>query len=449
MGIADELAAALQAAARRHHVPGATAGILVGDTCVTAAHGVTNVEHPAPVSPASLFQVGSISKTFTSAAVMVLVQAGKLALDDPVARFLPELGATTGLDLEAITVERTLSHQSGFDGDHLFVAREWDDLAALRDARRLFVPGTGFSYSNAGFSIAGAVVARIVGTTFEAFVRERLLRPLGLRTACFTADEAITHSVAAPHWVNGDTAHQIRGMGWQPHWELGPVDRPAAGLIASVEHLMTWCRFQTTGTALDGAPILTPQSLARLHQPVVTATAVEDIALDWSVWSIDGATGIGHGGLTAGYASDLVVVPERDFAFVGLTNGTNGGRVNDEVRRWALLRFAGLEETDPTPDAAYAVEPARLTGCFEHAFSLLRVTPGERPGTVVLTAFPREGVEGWQPPIDPPFTCAFFTPDHAVSIDPPGPPRILRFGFGDDGRIDWLLWSGRRAPRVG
>ena len=117
----------------------------------------------------------------------------------------------------------------------------------------------------------------------------------------------------------------IRGAGWQPGWELGPVDRPAGGLIASVEHLMTWCRFQWTGTALDGSPILTPESLARLHTPIVTATVIEDIAIDWFVWDIDGARAIGHGGLTAGYASDLVVVPELDFAFVGLTNGTNGG----------------------------------------------------------------------------------------------------------------------------
>ena len=448
MAMAEELGAALRAAAERHHVPGAAAGMLVGDECVTAAHGVTNVEAPAPVRPATLFQVGSITKTFTSAAVMLLVQEGRLALDDPVARHLPELGPATGLDLEAITVEHALSHQAGFDGDHLFVARAWDDLTALRDARRLFPPGAGFSYNNAGFSLAGAVVARVSGQPYECFVRERLLRPLDLRSACFTADEAITSSVAAPHWVNGETAHLIRGMGWQWRWELGPVDRPAAGLVASVEHLMTWCRFQGAGTALDGSLVLTPESLARLHRPAVEATAVEEVGLDWSVWDVDGATTIGHGGLTAGYASDLVVVPERDFAFVGLTNGTNGGRVNDEVRRFALARFAGLHESDPVPDPAFAPEPSRLVGRFVHAFSMLTVTPGNLPGTVVLTASRRDDVDGWQPPIDPPFTCAFFAPDHAVSIEPAGSPRIARFGFDPDGGLEWVLWSGRRALRV-
>jgi CubicO group peptidase (beta-lactamase class C family) len=446
----DELALALEAAAREHHVPGAAAGVLVGDECITAAYGVANVDSPAAVTPASLFQVGSISKTFTSAAVMLLVQEGRLALEDPVAKHLPDLGPATGLDLEAITVERALSHQAGFDGDHLFVAREWDDLTTLRGARRLFAPGTGYSYNNAGFSIVGAIITAVSGESFESFVRNRLLRPLGMRSAGFTADEVITSPVAAPHWVNGANAHVIRGAGWQPGWELGPVDRPAGGLIASVEHLMTWCRFQWTGTALDGSEILSRESLGRLHSPVVEATCIEDIGLDWFVWQIDGADAFGHGGLTAGYASDLVVVPAHDFAFVGLTNGTNGAMVYDAVRRWALQRFAGLDEHDPEPDPGLRIDVDRFTGRYLHAFSLLTVTSGAAPGTILVTASKRDDLDetSWQPPIDPPFSCGFFNHDHAVSVSPPGSPRVARFGGDRDGRAEWLLWSSRRAPRV-
>jgi hypothetical protein len=254
-----------------------------------------------------------------------------------------------------------------------------------------------------------------------------------------------------PHWIHRDTAHVIRRAGWQPGWELGPVDRPAGGLVASVEHLMTWCRFQRTGTALDDTVILTPDSLDVLHTPVVKANCVEDIGLDWFVWSIDGATAIGHGGLTAGFASDLVIVPEHDFAFVGLTNGTNGALVYDAVRRWALQRFAGLDERDPEPDPLLSIDTGRFTGRFVHAFSMLTVTPAPAPGTVVVAATPRDDLAdgSWQPPVDPPFTLAFFTADHAVSTDPPGSPRVARFGFDDgDERASWLQWSGRRAPRV-
>lgn len=452
MAIQDELASVLATAAKEHHVPGATTGVLVGDDCWTAAYGVTNVDYPAPVSPATLSQVASITKTFTGAAVMLLVQEGRLALEEPVAKHLPELGPATGLDFETITVEHLLSHQAGFDGDHLFVRREWDDLAVLASARRIFPPGQGFSYNNAGFSIAGAVIEAISGQTFDAFTRERLLLPLGMVSAGFTADHAISYSVMTPHVVIADRAYVIRGAGWQPGWELGPVDRPAGGLIASVEHLMTWCRFQETGTALDDSPILTPESLERLHTPVVNANAREDIGLDWYVGTVDGATWMGHGGVTAGHISDLVLVPEKRFACVTLTNATNGASVNDAVRRWALERCAGLDERDPEPDPLLTIDPERFAGRYAHAFSQLNVSAGSEPGTLILTATPREDADGgWQPPLDPPYTIAFFNEDHAISIDPPGPPRIVRFGFGDgdDRRAEWIQWSGRQAPRTG
>jgi CubicO group peptidase (beta-lactamase class C family) len=450
MAPGDELTVALAEAAAAHHVPGATAGILVGEDCFTASYGVRSSDDPVPVRPDALFQVGSISKTFTAAAVMLLVQDGKVALDDPVARHLPRLGPATRLDFDTITVEQSLSHQAGFDGDHLFVQREGDDLSVLASARRLFEPGTGYSYSNAGFSVAGAVIEAASGQPFETFVRERLLLPLGMLSASFTADAAITHPVTTPHWVFGDRAHPIRGAGWQPRWELGPVDRPAAGLIASVEHLVTWCRFQQTGTAIDDSPILHADSLARLHTPVVTADALDAVGLDWHVRALDGVTSIGHGGVTAGYVSDLVVVPERDFAFVGLTNATNGAAVNDTVRRWALQRFAGIDERDPQPDPTVAVDVDALTGTYLFSFARLTVTAGAEPATIVITASARDDLDdrAWQPPLDPPHALGFFTSDQAISTHPPGPPKLARFGPVREGRAPWLQWSGRRALRV-
>lgn len=451
MTIEAELASVLRATAEEHHVPGAAAGVLVGDQTYTAVHGVTNVELPYPVIPATMSQVASITKTFTSAAVMVLVEEGRLRLEDPVARHLPKLGPATGLDFDAITVEMVISHQAGFDGDHLFVERVTDDLSRLADARRLFPPGEDYSYNNAGFSIAGAVIEAVAGQTFASFVRERLLLPLGMVAAAFTADEAITYSVMAPHVVLEDQAYVIRRAGWQPGWELGPGDHAAAGLIASVEHLLAWCRFQRTGSALDGTVILAPESLERLHTPVVTADLTESVALDWSVGDLDGAVSIGHGGVTAGHVSDLVVVPERDFAFAGLTNATNGASVNQAVRRFALERFAGIDERDPEPDPSLVIDVDRFCGRFLYPFAALEVTPGPDPGTLTVTASPRDDTDGWKPPPDPPMTLAFFAPDQAVTLDAPGPAQVARFGGSDDrddGSMAWVLWSGRRSPRI-
>jgi CubicO group peptidase (beta-lactamase class C family) len=448
MALGEELEAVLASAATEHGVPGAMAGVLVDGECHTAAYGVTNVEHPLPVDSATLFQIASLTKTFTATAVMLLVDESKVALEDPVAKHLPDLAARTAIDFDAITVEHLLSHQAGFDGDHLLVTRETDSLDALRDARRLFPPGSEYSYNNAAFSIAGALVGAVSGDPFESFVQTRLLGPLGMDTAAFRADDVITHRVAAPHFVVGDTTMVLRGFGWQPGWELGAVDRAAGGLIASVDQLLRWCRFQLAGQSSEGEQLIAPESLDRLHTPVVRVDAIEEGALDWSVWRYAGGTAMGHGGLTVGYCSNLVVAKEHGVGVVTHTHAVNGAGVNQAVRRWALERCAGIIVRDPEPDPAVVIEPGAFAGEFVAPFARLTLSAGEQPNTITLTSSQRDDVDGWKPPPDAPMTLAFFRPDHAVTLDASGPARVARFAFDADGRVDWLLWGGRRAPRT-
>ena len=443
----DELSEILGDSVAEHGATGAVAGVLIGDECRVAAHGVTNIDYPRPLGSSSLFLVGSISKTFTAAAIGMLVDEGLLSFDEPVARHVPALAGCAELELDVLTVEHALSHQGGFDGDHLLVSGGGRGLEGLAGARRLFPTRTGFSYSNAAFSIAGAVIESVSGTDYASFVRDRLLRPLGMRSATFRADEAITYDVAAPHWVLDGVSHVLRGVGWQPGWELARVDWPAGGLIASIDHLLAWCRFQRTGASPDGATLLSSATLARLQAPVVKADLLDDVALDWFVRDVDGVTTIGHSGLTVGYSSDLVFAPQRDFAFVGTSNATNGGAVIQSVRRWALERFAGVRETDPVPGPGLDTDVGRVTGRYLHPFAVLEVSPAGEPGTVTVTQSRRQ-VEGWQPPLDPPVDAKFFAPDHVVTVGGPGPARVASFGPEVGGRSAWMLWGHRRAPRI-
>src|SRR5262249_6928757 len=161
---------------------------------------------------------------------LLLAEDGLLSFDDPVAKYLPDLGARTGLDADAITIEHLLSHQAGFDGDHL-MAQKSGDLSELRNARRFFEPGAGYSYNNAAFSIAGALIEKVSGEPFDRFMRRQLFIPLGMHTACFRADDAIMHRVAMSHASVGGPPFVIRRLGWQPGWELQPIDWPPGGLI--------------------------------------------------------------------------------------------------------------------------------------------------------------------------------------------------------------------------
>jgi len=443
MGIGDELSEVLTATAEAHGVPGSVAGVWVDGEAHVAVVGVTGVEHPAPLVEATQFQVGSVTKTLTSTLVALLVDEGRVAYDDPVARHLPDLAAALlpDVDLEAITVEHLLSHQAGFDGDHLFTHPEAHHLEALAGARHLFAPGEGFSYNNAGFSLAGELVGAVAGQPYAEVVARRLVGPLGLEGACFTADDAITRPVALPHWVIEGKAYVLRGAGWQPGWELGPLDWAAGGLIASVPHLLRWGRFQLDGAADDGTVLLDAAARTRLHTPVVDADEVSSVALDWSVRTTDGVTTIDHGGVTVGYCTDLVVVPEGEVVVACCTHATNGGAVNQAVRRWALERFAGIVERDPSPDPEAPVDPERVAGRYLHPFGVLTVVAGDEPGTVVVTTEARTDV-GWQPPPDPPTTFGFTGPGDAVSVGGVGVADLLRCGEG------WIQVRGRRAPRI-
>jgi CubicO group peptidase (beta-lactamase class C family) len=436
----DSLAEQLAAHVETHGVPGAAAGVLVDGEAHTACVGITNVEHPLPVTDTTLFQVASITKTFVSAAILLLHEEGRLSLDDPVGTHLPDLHARTGLDTDAITIEHLLSHQAGFDGDHLFVGRIPDSLDQLADARRLFPPGTGVSYNNAAFSIAGEVISAVSGVGFESFIKDRLLQPLDI-AGFFTADECITHRVAAPHFASrSGTVRVLRGTGWQPGWELGPVDRAAGGLITSVDGLLKWARFQLG----DGGGILRRESLERMHTPVAQLDRWTGIALDWFVQG----RAADHGGLTAGYCSTLVIVPDAGVAVVCLTHATNGGVVNPAIRRWALAEHAAIVESDPAPDPTVSIDTARFEGRFLSPFALLTITAGPGPNTLTVTSSPRDDVDGWKPPTEPPVTVAFVDEHHGVTLDSVGTQRWIQLGYGTDDRCEWLTWGGRRSLRL-
>lgn len=443
----------LEQEVERAGAPGAACGVLLGGVEHVAAVGVTSVEHPSPIDARTLFQVGSISKTFTALAVMQLVEAGRVTLEDRVGERLPNLAAGCGLD-DRTTVEHLLSHQAGFDGDILIVNRE-SSLSAIRGARRLFNPGEGFSYSNASFSIAGALVAELAGAPFDTVVRRRILKPLGMQRSCFTANRAIHESVALPHWVRPGRDPVVLRSGWQRGWELPPTDWAPAGLVSSVRDQLAWCRFNLgDGCAPDGSRLVSAAGLSRLHTPVVRRDAATTVGLGWFRWTIDGVDAIGHLGLTIGYCSDLVLLPERHFALVTLVNATNGAAVFAAVRRRVVGEMLGLNERDPVP-----LQPplergalAAYEGTFQHSFGHIVVTIAgpDHPGELVLTHLPRpDGEVRWQPPPPPTQRVAFWAPDELVVVDPPSFAGLTQSaGRAPDGSVTHLVWGGRMAPRA-
>ncbi|HNM76808.1 MAG TPA: serine hydrolase domain-containing protein, partial [Tepidiformaceae bacterium] len=150
----------------RLQVPGAAAAVLHDGVIYAAGVGVTNVEHPLPVTPETLFQVGSTSKTFTATALMALVEAGRVDLDATVRTYLPGFALQSEEDAARLTVRDLVTHHGGYVGDYFKDTGRGDDalgtiVAKMANSPQLVPAGTTFSYSNAGFYVLGHIVATV------------------------------------------------------------------------------------------------------------------------------------------------------------------------------------------------------------------------------------------------------------------------------------------------
>src|SRR5262249_38928713 len=149
-----------------------------------------SIETEQPVRPDTLFQIGSISKVYTATLIMQLVDVGKLALDEPIITYLPDLKLADTAARQTITLRHLLSHTSGLFGDYFDDFGHGDDaltraVATFDTLRQQFAPGALWTYCNSGFGLAGAIIERVIGQPFETAMRERIFKPLGLERSFY------------------------------------------------------------------------------------------------------------------------------------------------------------------------------------------------------------------------------------------------------------------------
>lgn len=446
----------LGALAEQHGVPGVAAGFDWKGETALACHGVTHVEHPLAVDGGTLFQIASNSKPFVMTLVLALVEEGRLSLDDPVRTYLPEFRMPDPAYDDAVTVRHLLTHTVGWDGDHLFVRQpEPDTLDAIfepmRHARQLVPPGAAFTYSNAAFSVAGRLVEVLREQSFEEALRAGILEPLGMSRTCLRADEAIFHRVAMRHLSIPDREPiPLPGGGWQSGWELVPFDRPAGGVISSVDDLLAWLRFWLGRPQAEAGALPLGDAMRR--------GALEDQApcyspglrqvLGWEVRDWPFGRVYGHGGLTAGYCSYTLFAPDLDLAAVVLTNSTSGAAVHRELLRWLVGEVGGAPWTPPEPLEPQPEDLARYVGDYWHSFGTTRVRVTEDGDLELDTARHPTDDGSWQPPPEEPVRARLLERDHAI-VTTPGPTEGAVVNFDADAEPPaWLRTGGRIAVRV-
>lgn len=447
-------------AADRLAVPGVGVGVLVEDRVETAFHGVTSVENPLEVNADTLFQFGSTGKTYTATALLRLVEQGKVDLDAPVRTYVPELTLKDADVAERVTVLQLLNHTAGWAGDLMSDTGDGDDALAIyvklmADLEQVTPLGATVSYNNASLSLAGYLIHKVTGTTYEQAIKDLVLSPLGLDSTYFFMTEIMTR-----RFVVGHTKHDDGRITVARPWAMPRGNAPAGGMSANVTDQLAWARFHLgDGTAADGTRVLSHELLEQMKQPTVEmpGSAIGDaVGISWLLRDTGGVRIVGHGGTTNGQHSEFLMVPERGFALVSMTNcGPNGPEFNTELVKWALSTYLDVADVDPEPLLLSDDALQQYVGRFETIAAECQISARAgrleakveiKPETRAALSEAGEEVGEEQPP----FVLAMLPGDGDRYVVPEGPAKGMKgyFTRSGDGTVDGVHLGGRLATRV-
>jgi CubicO group peptidase (beta-lactamase class C family) len=342
----------------RRDSPGCALGVSrQGKPVYVRGYGMSDLQHGVPITPASIFHVGSVSKQVTAYAVALLAEDGRLSLDDDVRRYVPEVP-----DLGAvITIRQLIEHTSGLrDQWQLLRYAGWreDDLVTEGDilgivARQQglnFSPGAEWLYSNTGYTLLGVIVRRVSGRTLRAFAQDRIFAPLGMRATHFQDD----HTEIVP---GRTSAYAPRaGGGWKLSVPVFDTDG-ATSLFTTPGDLLAWM-------ANFDVPTVGSRALAAAGQrtAVLTDGTPTGYGYGLTLGTYRGLAAVGHYGADAGYRAQVERYPARGLAIAVLCTGgtTDPG---------ALLHAVAdvlLGSTAPAPRLAFDTVPRPASAAARH-----------------------------------------------------------------------------------
>jgi CubicO group peptidase (beta-lactamase class C family) len=319
-------------------------------------YGRANLDRNVPVTADTVFHIDSVSKYVEAAAALSLVEAGKLALDEDVRKYVPN-APTHG---RRVTIQQLLSHTSGLynftslpDAD-AHETRDWTHeqaFALFRDKPFDFAPGTRWRYSNSGFYLAGVAIERVAGVPYARYIKEAVFAPAGVTTASLCTVHDIVDNLANGYDV-------VKGSllpGPQMTWSL-PF---AAGAVcATASDLVHW------QNAVDSSRVISTDSLRRMRTPTRLSDGVEiDYGFGTRIGSFEGHRVFGHTGSGGGFTSILQSFPDDGVTIAVLSN-TDGARVANVSAQIASTIF-GIEHHDPQDLSVPAAEAQAVTGTFD------------------------------------------------------------------------------------
>ena len=321
----------VKAEMERQHIPGLA--LLVtrdGKVVRSEGFGVANVELQVPVKPETIFQSGSVGKQFTATAVMMLVEAGKIGLNDPLTKYFPEAPP----NWKNVTIRELLSHTGGF-GDYpknFNFRKDWTEPQLLKLVESIplaYPPGTKWEYSNLGYLTLGILIHRVSGEFYGDFLQKRIFQPLGMQTTRIISEADIVPNRAAGYrLVKGELKNQ--------EWVAPAMNTTADGsLYFSIVDLSKW------DAALYEGKLLKRSSFDLMWTPVKLKNGQPNKAgygFGWFIEQRNGHRCIHHDGSWQGFETAIDRYVDDHLSVVALTNlaGAKPGEITKHVAEMYL-----------------------------------------------------------------------------------------------------------------
>ncbi len=339
MQVADSL---FRNYAKQNHFPGFVYGLVVDGKLVHSGNvGYINIAEKIPADNYSEFRIASMTKSFTAMAILKLRDDGKLKLDDPVSLYIPELTAQKYLtnDAPPITIRHLLTHTAGFPEDNPWGDRQLatpdDDLIQMIGNGLSFssVPGLNFEYSNLGFTLLGRIISKVSGTTYESYITENILLPLGMTHTCFEFNKIPADRLAHGYrWLNKQWVEQ-------PMLHDGAY-RSMGGMLTSTDDFSKYVILHLSALPprndVETGPVKR-SSVREMQQPASGITlnkryrypggrecpliSAYAYGLRW-IRDCEGRVMVGHGGGLPGFGSNWIVLPDYNIGIFSFSNLT-------------------------------------------------------------------------------------------------------------------------------
>lgn len=381
--LGSDLQTTLDRLRKKHRVCGASLGVLKDGVVHAAASGWANAPERIEATPDTLFQIGSISKTFTATLAMQLVDDGLLDLDAPVRQYLPDF-ATADITAAKLTVRDLLTHTSGMDGDHLPPDSETGGTAegyvrGMGKLGQVHAPGEYMTYCNSGYVVLTRIIEVLRKSSWNQLVLDRICKPLGMTRVLTQPAEALRFRMAMGH-----------GTAANGRWPLAdfaylPMSLAGAGSVLSMTalELLTYAQahMQYPVRKAGKTPLLSRKSLAAMHAPQVAMPPYSrgnytHMGFSWFLRPDKQAPAFNHDGGTSQFAY-LHALPKQGVAFALLINSPNAN-LPEQLRKAIFTEIAGLPaEPKPVVPPAIRFDRQRYLGTYAGGLQTVKVTSGK------------------------------------------------------------------------